>query len=216
MSITDPAVNQYLIDQAPSRHPVLREMERVAKEEDFPIIGPLCGRILYQLALAVRAKSVFEMGSGYGYSAFWFACAVGPGGKVIHTDKDPANIERARRFMAEAGFADRVTFELGDAMQTIGRHDGPFDVIFIDVGKLHYPEALRLAKARLQSGGLIIADDALQEGRVARPGGEAQTRAVLEFTRLAYDDPELVTTILPVRDGLSVSLKPAETQSNRP
>ncbi|GMV35634.1 MAG: O-methyltransferase [Fimbriimonadales bacterium] len=207
MQIVDSAVEQYMRSLAPSHHPVLREMEAYAAEKNFPIIGPLCGRLLYQYSVMLGAKQVFEMGSGYGYSTFWFAMAVGPDGRVVYTDKSEANCQKAKEFLGAAGLADRVVFEVDDALEAVRRYDGPFDVMLIDVDKPGYPEALRLAKERVRVGGLIITDNVLWSGAVAHPPSDRATEAILEYNRAAYDDPELLTTILSVRDGLAVSLR---------
>jgi caffeoyl-CoA O-methyltransferase len=207
MTITTPDVDRYMKTLAPTEHPILQEMERVAEEKNFPIIGPLCGRILHQYALAIDARRIFEMGSGYGYSTFWFALATGPEGRIVHTDGDAGNSAKAKDYLGRAGLADRVTFEVGNAMEILRRYDGPYDIILIDVDKDGYPEALECAKPKLRPGGLIITDNVLWSGRVAEPNPDATTQAILRYTKMAYEDPGFWTTILPVRDGLAVSLK---------
>src|SRR5262249_18488141 len=94
----DPRVEQYLLGLA-ARHaePVVLDMEALARERHFPIVGRLAGQLIETLALAIGARSVFEMGSGYGYSAYWFTRAVGPGGRVVCTDGDQANRDLAER-----------------------------------------------------------------------------------------------------------------------
>ena len=216
MQIVDAAVEHYMRSLAPSRHPVLREMEAYAAEKNFPIIGPMCGRLLYQYAVMLGAKQVFEMGSGFGYSTFWFATAVGPEGRVVYTDNSEENSRKAKEFLGAAGLADRVVFEVGDALDTIRRYEGPFDAILIDVDKQGYPEALRLAKERVRVGGVILTDNVLWSGAVAHPPSDKATEAILEYNRAAYDDPELLTTILSVRDGLAVSLRVADGTESRP
>ena len=89
--ITNPKINGYIRSIQARRIPVLRSMEAYAERNGFPIIGPLVGPVLYQLARSVGARRVFELGSGFGYSAVWFARAVGPGGLVVMTEGDPAN-----------------------------------------------------------------------------------------------------------------------------
>jgi len=215
MPIVDPKVNDYMLTLAPSEHPVLREMEAIAKANDFPIIGSLCGRILYQYALLIGAKSVFEMGSGYGYSAFYFCNAVGPQGKVVLTDGDPENSKKSRELLGTAGFDDRTHYEVGNAMDIIRRYDGPYDIIYIDVDKDGYPEALELAIPRVRTGGLIITDNVLWSGKVADANPDETTRAIQRYTQMAYGDPSLLTTILSVRDGLAVSLKLRDGQKPR-
>jgi caffeoyl-CoA O-methyltransferase len=206
--IVTPEIESYLQRLQPSPDPVLEEMERVAEQRQFPIIGPLVGRLCEQLARAIGARSVFEMGSGFGYSTYWFARAVPPSGQIIHTDADPANGAEAAQWLARGGLAERVRCETGDACAILRRHPGPFDIVFIDIDKEAYPEALELALPRVRSGGLIITDNVLWYGRVAEPASaDPATRAILEYTRRAFSAPELLTTLLPLRDGVAVSLK---------
>ena len=88
---------------AREREPVLQEMERQAKERDIPIVGPAVGRLFYQYARLLNAKTVFEMGSAIGYSTIWWAKAVGDGGKVHYTDGSRKNADEARRYFQQAG-----------------------------------------------------------------------------------------------------------------
>ena len=103
MEITEPAVDQYLDSMLPAREPVLQEMEALAQERRIPIIGPVVGRILYQLVRLVKAKTIFEMGSAIGYSTIWIARAAGEGSVVYYTDSDPANARLAEGFFERAG-----------------------------------------------------------------------------------------------------------------
>ena len=84
-------VHQYLEQITPERPPVLREMEQFASEKNFPIIGPQVGRYLYQTTLLIKARKILELGSGYGYSAFWFSLATKSKGHITMTDTDSNN-----------------------------------------------------------------------------------------------------------------------------
>jgi predicted O-methyltransferase YrrM len=205
--IVSPEIERYLQDLHTSEDPTLREMERLADERRFPIIGPQVGRLCWLLSSAIHARDIFEMGSGFGYSTWWFAHAVGQSGRVVHTDGDQGRSAEARQHLEKAGLAGRVTFEVGDAREIITRYPGPFDVVFIDVDKEAYPDALELARVRVRPGGLILADNALWGGRVAAGDESPSTVAVQQFNRAAMRASDLVTTILPVRDGVAVSLK---------
>ena len=207
--ILEPQVENYIHSLLPARDAVLRKMERYAAKHKVPIVGPACARVLHQLALMVRAKRVFEMGSAIGYSTLWLARAVGPRGKVFYTDSDPANAERARAYLSEAGMLGRVQFRLGDALESLKATPGQFDLIFNDVSKTQYPAAFKLALPRVRAGGLLITDNVLWSGKVARPAAaeDAETRAILKFNRMIYKSPNLMTTMVPLRDGLAVCLK---------
>ncbi len=204
--IIEKRTEEYITSLLPLRERVVEEMESYARKRSIPIIGPACGRLLYQLARLVRARRVFEMGSAIGYSTLWLARAVGPRGTVFYTDSDPENARRARGYLSRAGLAHRVRFLIGDARALLKSTPGQFDLIFNDVLKTQYPEVFRLAIPRVRVGGLFITDNVLWSGRVARPGArdDVNTRAIREFNRLIYRSPKLFSTLVPLRDGFAV------------
>lgn len=205
--ITVPEVEDYLYSLLPPRDQVLAEMEAEATRDDIPIIGPAVARVLYQLAVLSGAKRVFELGSAIGYSTIWWARAVGERGRVIYTDGDSKKAEKARRYFERAGVSKQVTVRVGDALELLSEEKEPYDIIFNDVDKEDYPRVVRLALPRLKSGGLFITDNVLWSGKISRPNPDAETKAIVEFNRLIYDSNELFTTILPIRDGISLCLK---------
>ena len=206
--ITESPVEDYLYSILPARDPVLTEIEAEAAKRDIPIVGPVVGRVLYQLAQLGGAKTVFEMGSAIGYSTIWWARAVGEDGKVIYTDGDAKNAQQARRYFDRAEVNDRITIKTGDALELLSEEKHHFDVIFNDVDKEDYPRVFRLALPKLRKGGLFITDNVLWSGKVAeKHPKEGSTKAILEFNRLLYNSPDLFTTILPIRDGVAVAIK---------
>ena len=206
--ITASPVEDYLYSILPARDPVLTEIEAEAAKRDIPIVGPVVGRVLYQLAQLGGAKTVFEMGSAIGYSTIWWARAVGEDGKVIYTDGDAKNAQQARRYFERAEVSDRITIKTGDALELLSEEKHHFDVIFNDVDKEDYPRVFRLALPKLRKGGLFITDNVLWSGKVAeKHPKEGSTKAILEFNRLLYNSPDLFTTILPIRDGVAVAIK---------
>ncbi len=201
-------VDDYLYSMLPKRDVVLAEMEDYATEHNVPIVGPAVARVLQQLAMTINARTVFELGSAIGYSTIWWAQAVGDNGRVIYTDGDSKNAERARGYFSRAGVSNRITLHVGDALEFLSEQKREFDIIFNDVDKEDYPRVLRLVAPRLRKGGLFITDNVLWSGRVAEKNpSDSRTKAILEFNRTLYDAPEFYTTILPIRDGLAVALK---------
>jgi predicted O-methyltransferase YrrM len=207
MELMNRLVEDYLSDIVPERDSVLMDMEELAAKEDFPIIGPLVGRLLYIMTKASGANRVLEMGSGFGYSAYWFAKAVGKDGKVVCTDDHDENEQRAQGFFKRGRIVDRVEFHVGDALKLVDKIEGEFDIIFIDIEKASYPKALRKALPRLRKGGLLIADNALRKGKIFDKRPDADTAGILTFNRMLYTSKDLFTSIVPLRDGVSISLK---------
>jgi caffeoyl-CoA O-methyltransferase len=202
-------VEQYLYSLLPERDVVISEMESYAEQHSVPIIGPAVARLLALFAQVSGAKRIFEMGSAIGYSTIWLARAAGPKGKVIYTDGDPANAQRAREYFRRAGVAKRIDVRVGEALELLKKTPGKFDLIFNDVDKHQYPDALRGALPKLRRGGLFITDNTLWSGKAARPAapGDAATVGVQEFNRLVYASKELYPVLIPLRDGVTVCRK---------
>jgi caffeoyl-CoA O-methyltransferase len=206
LPITEPRIEEYLTRLMHRDDPLLDEMERYAKEVGFPIVGPLVGRLLWVLARLKRARLIVELGSGYGYSAYWFAQALEPDGHIVLTDRKAENLERARRTFHEAGMEGLAEFRQGEALE-IAKDYKDIDILFIDADKTQYPEAVRMFKDALVPGGLVVADNSLWHGRVASGDTTPDTRAVLAFNEMMMEDPAFFSTIVPVRDGVLVAYK---------
>ncbi len=205
--ITVPEVEDYLYAMLPPRDEVLAEMEVDAAKNGYAIVGPAAARVLYQLATISGAKKIFEMGSAIGYSTIWWARAVGEGGRVVYTDGDGKKAEKARRYFDRAGVSRRIKVRVGDALEILSEEKESYDIIFNDIDKTDYPRVVRLALPRLKRGGLFISDNVLWSGKLGKPNPDERTKAILEFNKLICESQDLFTTILPIRDGLSVCVK---------
>src|SRR5205807_1406322 len=205
--VTVGPVEDYLYSSLPARDEVLAEMEREAEKDKIPIVGPAVGRIFQQIATMTGAKTVFELGSAIGYSTIWWARAVGEGGEVFYTDGDPKKASEAAGYFQRAGVKDRIHVGIGDAVEQFSKQKQEFDVVFNDIDKEGYPQVLDVVLPRLRHGGLFITDNVLWSGKVTQEKAkEESTRAIQEFNRRLYAMPEFFTTILPLRDGVAVSV----------
>lgn len=215
MDIVDPRVEDYMRSLLVRYdEPVLLEMEAEGTERHFPIIGRLVGVTVELLARSVGASRVFELGSGFGYSAYWFARAVGPGGEVHCTDGDPDNRPKALGYLSRAGLAEPIRWHVGDAVTNLAEVEGEFDVVYCDIDKEGYPDAWRAASERIRLGGLYVCDNVLWSGQVAEPEAdhgrdEKTTDAILEHNRLVAEDERYVSAIVPTRDGVFAALRVA-------
>jgi caffeoyl-CoA O-methyltransferase len=208
--LTYPAVQEFLIDLVPLREAGMQEMEKYAEKTDFPIIGPAAGYVCYQITRMIGARSVFEMGSGYGYSTSWFAKAVqeNGGGLVHHVVWDEKLSQMAVKYLAALGYGDVIEYHVAEAVETLRNIPGPFDLIFNDIEKQDYPISLPLIKDKLRSGGVLIIDNILWSGRIFDKKDQSDaTEGVREFTRLITQDPDWIVSLIPVRDGLVVAYK---------
>lgn len=202
-------VEEYLTDLFPPPDPVLKEMGEVGRARDFPIVGPLVGGILEILARSIGAVNVLELGSGFGYSAYWFARGLRGPGKIVLTDRSRANLDDAAAFLKRGGFPHTFEFHDGDAIERLRRPGERWDIVFCDIDKHAYPEVVDPAVERLRPGGLLLFDNTLWSGRVlpeAGPG-DRSTEGVRALNRRLASHPHLRSTILPVRDGLAIAVR---------
>jgi len=210
MELLDPTVSTYLHQLAYHGDPLLEEMEARAREENFPIIGPVAGRVCYQIARMVGARRVFELGSGFGYSTVWFARAVADngGGEVHHTVWSEDLSRQAQEYLRRAGLHHLVRFHVAEAVTALRAARGGFDLIFNDIVKQQYPASIPVIKQKLRVGGVLIMDNMLWRGRIFDEADDSdQTAGVREATRLLFTDRDFCATLLPVHDGLLVALR---------
>lgn len=206
--LIDEALASYMADLARLEDPIHAEMEARAAQTRFPIIGPEVGRLLLVLTVASGARRVMELGSGFGYSAWWFAQGVGPGGLVVLTDRAADKLADARGYLGRAGLGDRVRCVEGDALEALDAEDEPFDIILNDIDKARYPLVAERAAAKLRPGGLLVSDNMLWHGRVvAAAEDDDPTQGVLGLTRALYTSTSWATALLPLRDGVTVSVR---------
>ncbi|MCF7985983.1 MAG: class I SAM-dependent methyltransferase [Methylovulum sp.] len=193
---------------------VLIEMEGWADKNNFPIVGRLVGVFLEMMAKSINAERVFEFGSGYGYSAYWFAKAVGAGGSVVCTEADYLNKDKAEQFLRVADLWSRVDFQVGLAETLFARTSGYFDICYNDVDKIDYPSVWLMAKERIRPGGLYIADNVLWRGRVALENSSdvfpGWTQAIMAHNELIFNDPDFDAFINPNRDGVLVARRKSD------
>lgn len=201
------------------RDETLAEMEAHGEEIGFPTVGPEVGAFLRLTARMVGARRIFEFGSGFGYSAYWFAEALPEDGEIVLTEHDPQELDQARDYLARGGYADRATFEDGDALETVERYDGPFDVVLVDCHKSGYPDALDAVRGKVAEGGVIIADNAMESSiqdfgkilEILEDGDpedvDEDTQGIADYLVEVRDSEEFDTAAIPLGQGIAVSYK---------
>ena len=208
MDIVNGQVEEYLRSRLDRYdEPVLLEMEAEGRERGFPIIGRLCGVALELHARAIGARRVFELGSGFGYSAYWFSRAVGAEGEVHGTDGDPENEPKALDYLTRAGLAGPLRWHVGDALTSFAGVDGEFDVVFCDIDKPGYPDAWRAARDRIRVGGLYICDNTIGYGRGTVLDDGEGPEAIREHNALIAADERYLSSIDPTREGVLTALR---------
>lgn len=185
-------------------------MEAHAQATRFPIIGPAAGRFCYQIARLLNARTIFELGSGFGYSTAWFAMAVrdNGGGTVHHVVWDEELSDRACRHMTALGLRKYVQFHVGEAVEALRAQRGEFDLVFNDIDKQGYPASLPVIREKLRTGGVVIIDNALWHERIFDADDTSPaTEGVREVTRLLTKEAGWITSLVPIRDGLLMAVK---------
>lgn len=210
---THPDVENYIFNCLKKHdEPVLLEMEQLAEERSFPIVGRLVGAFIEVLALTQGAKRVFEFGSGFGYSAYWFTRAVGSDGEVICTEGDEKNVKLAESFLSRVDRMKQTQYHTGWAQEIFPTIPGDFDIIYNDANKQGYPGIWTMAKDRIRPGGLYICDNTIWGGKVTKEKLEDDknpkwTSAIKEHNLLVANDPDFDFFFNPLRDGVLVARK---------
>jgi predicted O-methyltransferase YrrM len=203
--ITDPRINNYLMKLSCEDDRLILGMEREAKKRDFPIVDRLVGRLLYTLTKLKNPRLIVELGSGYGYSAYWFAKALGRG-RVVLIDYDEKNSKKAQKVFQEAGLKRKAEFRVGNALDLAQEYRN-IDILFIDIDKHQYTSAVKRLLPNLNRNALVIADNALWYGKVTGRGRDRETLGIKEFNDYMFRHKEFYTTIMPLRDGVLIAYK---------
>jgi caffeoyl-CoA O-methyltransferase len=206
-AITSEEVERYAEEHTTPPSELLRRLaEETRAELRSPqmLSGVVAGRLLEFLAFALQPRRVLELGTYSGYSALSMAGVLPPGGHIDTCEADESHAAVARRYLEEAGLADRVTIHVGPALETIGRLEGEFDLVFVDADKVTYPVYYEALVPRLSERGLLALDNTLWSGRVVDPDDSPETRTLVELNDRIASDERVVAVVLPVRDGITL------------
>ena len=210
------ATRRFVELAGPRADPVQRAMEVHADEASFPIIGPSVGGLLRALATLGRAERVFEFGSGFGYSASWFARGMDDDGEVVPTEVAADELALAEDHLEGAGYAPAFVYEHGDALEVVERYDGPFDLVLVDHQKHRYVEGFERARDKVAPGGVVIADNMMRgpfafddvlAGLEGEPTPDGSTAGVVDYLERLRTDPDFTAVVLPVGSGLSLAVR---------
>jgi caffeoyl-CoA O-methyltransferase len=202
------ALEQYLSEHYWSEDDLLREV-RLDIEQRGPAIqvSAEAGRLLALLVRAAAATRVLEVGTLFGYSGIWMARELAGGGHMDTIEIETLHADAAEHWFERAGLADRVTVHRGAGLDVLPSLPGPYDVAFIDADKKTYPEYARQSLQKLRPGGILIADNAIRSGRVVQAGLDADMDGTRAMHDLLGGDANLVSTTVPVGDGLAIAVK---------
>ena len=197
---------EYLDTLLPPRDPLLARVEAFAAKGNQPIADPEVAQTMRVLIAATKARHLIEVGTNIGYSVIVMGRAAGRGAVVETIELDREILATAKGFVGEAELECEVRFHQGAALEVLPSLAGPFDFAFIDCVKTEYGQYLDQLLPQMSRGALIVCDNLLWGGRVAEGVDDASTNALREFNRRITTDERLTTIILPLGDGLGVSL----------
>ena len=220
--IVPDAIERYLSGLNRASDQMLDEIARGNEARGLPLVDAEVGALLRVLAMSINATRILEIGTAIGYSGIWLAGALQPGGMLITMEVSGERAQEARENFARAGLADRVSVIIGDANLKLAKLSGPFDLIFQDGDKQLYTPLLDRLVALLRPRGLLVTDNVLWDGEVApgyikEPKRDAKdTRAIVEYNERVAAHPDLLTAIVPLRDGVSIAVKRGDAPDPKP
>jgi predicted O-methyltransferase YrrM len=206
-------VERYLDALHPSIDPLLEAIEAEGRAQQLPLVHAASARLLRSQVIATSARRVLEIGTCIGYSAIWLGRALPRDGMLITLEVDPARAAVARTNIARAGLSDRISVVVGDATRYLHKVAGPFDLVFQDSNKQLYEAMLDRIVALLGPRGVLATDNVLWngevvEGYVSAPQRDpADAAALRRYNVRLASDARLLTTFLPVGDGVALSVK---------
>jgi caffeoyl-CoA O-methyltransferase len=207
VNLVDPKVDAYAeAHTTPSGELFERLAAETREKTELPqmMVGEVEGRLLEFLVRLSGAKRVLELGTFTGYSSLSMARGLPEGGRVITCDVNEETTAIARRYAEEAGLADRIEYRLGPGLQMIGQVEGPFDLVFIDADKPNYRNYYEAVLPKVTDGGLIVADNALRDGRVLDDDSDEPMK---QFNDHVLNDSRVDCALLTVRDGMLLVMK---------
>ena len=205
MDLVDPRAEHYAVEHSSPPEAAVAAL-RAETDETMAnaqmALRPVEAKLLEALVVATSATRVLEIGTFTGVSALSMAARMKEGGTLITLEADPAHAEVAARHFAASPLADRIELIVGDARETLGRIEGPFDVVFIDAWKRDYPLYYEAVLPKLAPHGVIVADNVLRSGTVLEEDRDVDAQALRDFADQVLADPRVDSALLTVGDGL--------------
>lgn len=216
--ITAPYIERYIEQLLPESDPLIAEVEAHARQHRLPIVGPVEARLLFTIARMSGARRVLELGCCSGYSALWLAAAIAPVDGTIETiELDPQRADISEANFKKSTHAGRIRLIRGNALDVLPTLEpGTYDLIFNDLlrsgagetgGVPNQVRFLELSVPLLRSGGVMLSDNVLCGGQVTGDSMQGAAAGIAEYNRRLMEHPEFESALVPIRDGVMVSVK---------
>ncbi|MDE7006475.1 MAG: class I SAM-dependent methyltransferase [Alistipes sp.] len=209
------ALERYIHDHTEPEAELLRRLDRETHQRMIAprmLSGHVQGRLLEMIVRMLRPRRVLEIGTFTGYSALSMAAGLEEDARLDTIEVDDELEEMAQSYFDRSPYGSKIRLHIGSALEVAPTLDTQFDLVFIDGDKREYPAYYRMllgddgGKALVHNGTILIADNILWSGKVVEPvaPNDRHTQALLEFNRLAVEDPRVENVIVPIRDGLNI------------
>lgn len=205
-------LDDYVVKHTENEPELLRELSRETFQKMLQprmLSGHFQGRILSFLSKLIRPKKILELGTFTGYSALCLAEGLDKDGELHTIDKNEELVSFQKRYFNRSIHGSKIHQHTGCALEIIKKLNYKFDLIFIDADKSNYVNYFNLLADKIKRGGVLISDNVLWSGKVIEPleNSDLSTKVLLEYNRLLKEDPRFETILLPIRDGLTLSIK---------
>lgn len=203
---------EFIRQMLPKRDDILEKMAEECKAEWIPLVQPEVGQFLQVMVRIKQARNILEIGTGIGYSAILLAQAMVEQGRITTIEISPERYERACENFRQLQVANKITPLLGDANELLTTLKEPFDFIFVDAAKGQYPEFFHKVMPLLAPQGVIVMDNVFMNGWVIDmywPERRKKTMVcrLRQMLEMLQNQADLVTSVLPLGDGLTVSVR---------
>lgn len=210
--ITYDYIEEYIRGLIPKNTDILKELEEYAAKNNVPIVQKETRRFLELMITLKKPNGILELGTAIGYSSILMSLSSNGKSNITTIERDKAMIEIAAKNIEKYGFRDKINILEGDCLEILKNLQGSFDLIFIDAGKGHYNHFFPYCKKLLNSNGVIIADNVLFRGMVASKELLVRRKITIvkrmkSYLELISNDDDFVTSILPMGDGIAVSVR---------
>jgi caffeoyl-CoA O-methyltransferase len=206
MEITNKQIAEYTESFTSEEPEIIKELVKASKN-DLQFVDMLSGRqtgLMLKMLVAISgSKRVLEVGTFTGYSAMMMADALPDDGELITCEMNERYQEISEPFFSKDPYRNKISQKLGNALKLIPELEGKFDLIFLDADKVNYPEYYRLAKTKINPGGLIVIDNVLWDGDVMEKKNR-KAAAIHQMNEIIRDDKEVEQLMLPLRDGVTI------------
>jgi predicted O-methyltransferase YrrM len=205
-------LDDYVVQHTENEPELLRELSRETFQKMLQprmLSGHFQGRILSFLSKLIRPKKILELGTFTGYSALCLAEGLDKDGELHTIDKNEELVSFQKRYFNRSIHGSKIHQHTGCALEIIKKLNYKFDLIFIDADKSNYVNYFNLLADKIKRGGVLISDNVLWSGKVIEPleNSDLSTKVLLEYNKLLKEDPRFETILLPIRDGLTLSIK---------